>query len=316
MKFLHEISLMAVIVSAISVVGFSSSADANIAQDLTANYNKIVKNCGSSDQPAYLCSGNLVRFTTNNHSYLPWEAPSTSYQNENGVSFMYIRRDVKSRLEFNGQYFGVIYYPPLIRPQTKLQAEFTCAFPVDADTNERVKGCGVNTLDSNTHGNASRSCQEQGIYTAQGWYQHFISVPKASDGTSWTRGIHQCGFNIEQGTANRADMFNEMLKGRDLAVSEGVINGDTFMYYNEIIMKLWPADSNGHIRNAQNLPIQAFFYTTDTKGNSGLEDARFFQKRYYDLNNHIIIPIVKVHQDSTFGKVLYSYNIADQNVNK
>ncbi|CAI3959193.1 hypothetical protein [Commensalibacter communis] len=315
MKFLREISLMAVIISAISI-GSADLAGANVAQDLTANYNKIVKNCGSSDQPAYLCSGNLIRFTTNNHDYLPWEAPPTAYKNENGVSFMFTRRDIKNRLSFNGQYFGVIYYPPLIRPQGKLQAKFSCVFPIDADTNERVKGCGVNAPDSKVHGSESDNCQDQGIYTAQAWYQHFISVPKAADGANWTRGIHQCGFNVAEGTENRADIFNEMLKSRDLAVSEGIVEGDTFMYYNEMIMKLWPADSNGHISNAQDLPIQAFFYTTDSNGNSGLEDARFFQKRYYDLNNHIVIPIVKLYQDSSFKKVSYSYNIAEQSLTK
>lgn len=316
MKLLRVISLMAVIVSGVSI-GITNPADANIAQDLTANYNKIVKNCGSNDKPAYLCSGNLIRFTTNNHAYLPWEAPAASYKNDNGVSFIYTRRDVKTRIEFNGKFFGVVYYPPLIRPQGKLQAEFACAFPIDADTNDRVKGCGVNSLDSEYHGDESGNCQDQGIYTAQAWYQHFISVPKDPYAQqNWPRGLHQCGFNIAKDTADRANIFNEMLKGRNLAIAEGIPDGDTYMYYNELIMKLWPADSNGHISNAQDLPIQAFFYTVDSKGNSGLEDARFFQQRYYDLNNHIIIPIVKITQNSDFSKTYYTYNLTDQQISK
>lgn len=306
MKFLRVISLMAVIAS---VVGYANKADANITQDLTANYNKVVKNCGSDDKPAYLCSGNLIRFTTNDHNYLPWEAPPTSYQKGIGVSFFYTRRDVNTKVVFNGKFFGVIYYPPLIRPQGKLEAKFLCAFPIDGVTADRVNGCGAHPA----YPNDSIPCQDQGIYTADGWYKQFTSIEKEDWGTNWTRATHQCGFDIKVGTANRADIFNQMLQAQKKAkVEEG--EWDTFFNFNELIMNLWVADSKGHISNAQDLPIQAFFYTTDTNGNSGLADARFFQQRYYDLNNHIIIPIVKITQDSSFSKVYYVYNSADQQV--
>lgn len=308
MKFLRVISLMAVIAS---VVGYANKADANIAKDLTANYNKVVKNCGSDDKPAYLCSGNLIRFTTNDHQYLAWEAPPQSYQKGIGASFFYTRRDVNTKVVFNGKFFGIIYYPPLIRPPGKLQAEFLCAFPMDGVTDERVQSCGSHPA----YPSGSIPCQEQGIYTADGWYNQFTSIEKEDWGTNWARATHQCGFNIKEGVANRADIFNQMLQAqKKVKVEEG--EWDTFFNFNELIMKLWMADSNGHISNAQNLPIQAFFYTTDTNGNSGLDDARFFQQRYYDLNNHIIIPIVKITQDNSFSKVYYVYNSADQQVSK
>lgn len=46
-----------------------SNVFANVADDLTANYNNIVNNCGSAGRPAFLCSGAMIRVTSPSIKY-------------------------------------------------------------------------------------------------------------------------------------------------------------------------------------------------------------------------------------------------------
>lgn len=141
-------------------VSLSEKASANVAYDLNTNYNKIVENCGSATRPAFLCSGNLIRFTSTSRNYHTWDPSPTSIQT-GGVSFTYIRQDINVNVIFRDKTSGIIDYPSMLKPYWKGRAEVICIFPTDGWTsNGREGGCGasVNFPDS-------KSCQEQGIET-------------------------------------------------------------------------------------------------------------------------------------------------------
>ncbi|CAI3956310.1 unnamed protein product [Commensalibacter communis] len=294
MKFLRVISLMAVIVSA---AGFVKQADANVAQDLTANYNKIVKNCGASDKPAYLCSGNLIRFTSASTSYHVWDPSYQSYTKK-GIPFMYIRRDIPIDKAFQNKTLGLIYYPSMIVPKGKTGDEARCMFPVDGWTDGRILRCGEHS----TYPTASKACQDQGIDTATSWINHFTSIP--DNGSDRLR--HQCGFDLSNVRTNTANIFNEALKAQQ---SLQAIRGS--YSYNELLINVAPLTVNNLVAEPAKLPIQTFFYMVNDQGQSGLDDARYYQRDYYTQTG-LIVPIVKATLDIKTGKMTYSYSDSDQ----
>ncbi|MDI2112096.1 hypothetical protein [Commensalibacter nepenthis] len=294
MKFIHVISLMTVVVSA---AGFANKADANVAQDLIANYNKIVKNCGSSDKPGYLCSGNLIRFTSPSTSYHVWDPSYQSYIKK-GIPFMYIRRDIPIDKAFQNKTLGLIYYPSMIVPKGKVGDEARCIFPVDGWTDGRVYRCGEHY----TYPTVSKACQDQGINTAASWINHFTSI---ADNSS-DRLRHQCGFDLSSNRTDTANAFNQALNAQKLLQD---IRGS--YSYNEILINVAPLTANNLVAEPAKLPIQTFFYMVNDQGQSGLNDARYYQKDYYQQSG-VIVPIVKANLNIQTGKMTYSYSDSDQ----
>ncbi|OUI77827.1 hypothetical protein HK18_01025 [Commensalibacter intestini] len=300
---LRNVVSVASILGAILSFNLQQEAKANVADDLNTNYNKIVTNCGSSDQPAYECSGNLVRLTSVSQ-YNAWD-PNPHSVALQSVSFTYLRHDIKVELGYNKLLSGIIYYPPMITPADKEVAQIKCAFPMDGWSSSRSDGC-KRPIDNKT-------CQDLGIHTAEGWYQDFMSRPIADS----NRYVNQCGFSMTIKGENIAQDFNENLKiinnifdetmlGADGQLPSYRING-----YNEITIKPFPSNDQSQIINPEKLPIQAFFYVSKD-GNSGLADARYYQQQYYQ-KAHIIVPIVKVNENDP-ANISFSYNPEDRGV--
>lgn len=276
----------------LSGLWLSGLANANVADDLTKNYSNIVENCGTSRRPAFLCSGITLRATSPSRDIHVWDPKPLSIQN-GGMSFSYIRKDVRLKRLVHDRTSGYIVYPSSLRPTGTVQANTLCSFPVDGWTDERTGAgaCGAHK-DYLTN---SGLCQGQGIYTAEAWFKHYESVSEVNS----NRLKHQCGFDVSIGKQQTASIFNESLKAQNL-----VYNGGVSPKQNEIKLASWATDTSGNTLNPESLPIQAFFYTEA----SGLADAQYYQQDYYNITKKLI-PIVKINfpindtQDVTFSYV-------------
>lgn len=301
MKLFNVVSVAALF-GAVFSLGAAQTSSANVADDLNTNYNKIVNNCGSENNPAYECSGNLIRLTGEAVGYHVWD-PSPTSRKTGIVSFTYLRHDIKVDLRFGTYLSGIIYYPTMLRPDWTDKAEVTCAFPIDGFTASRPDGCG--------RPDDRKTCQDLNIHTASSWYQDFMSRSTEGNG----RYFFQCGFAMTANQQNTARDFNENLKLIKQLYDGNMYdtNGNWWAMnkYNEVTIKTWPYNANNQIINPQKLPIQAFFYTVKN-GNSGLTNAQSYQKDYYKTT-HIIVPIVKVNNDDV-ANTSFSYNPEDQGV--
>lgn len=276
---------------------FTTQVYANVADDLTNNYNNTVENCGSGGRPAFLCSGVMIRATKYSVNYNAWD-PSPRSIKQGGVSFSYIRKDAKLTQMILGYNSGIIFYPSSLRPDTKQSPESLCAFPIDGATDGRsgMGGCEAHF----SYPTNSQNCQSQGIYNANTWYANYISIPLVDV----NRRTHQCGFNVSIGTPDSSAIFMESLKAQ-----QKIFGSQLATENNEIVVKTWETDANGKTVSPETLPIQSFFYTDS----AGLVSAKKYQKDYYLLTK-IIVPIVKV----TFPRnnsedVKFSYSDQDQN---
>lgn len=297
---LHYVISVASVLGAVLSFNILSEAKANVADDLNANYNKIINNCGGTDKPSYECSGNIIRLTTRS-TYHVWDPSPTSIKT-GGVSFTYLRKDIKVNIFFQSRTSGILYYPSMLKPSSKKKAEVKCSFPTDGFTsNGRADGCGATPGFS-----GSGPCQDQGIYTADSWYTHFMSVIQNSN----IPYQHQCSFTMSSGTPNTAAIFDENLNAiRKVYRMDN--DGLNHASYNELLVKTWPTDTSGKIANAEQLPIQAFFYMVREK-NSGLEDARYYQQDYFKQTG-ILVPVVQVNAQDP-ANISFSYQDADQQV--
>lgn len=288
MKLFKVMPMATLFVAVLSISGIYQ-ARANTADDLNANYSKIVNNCGSNKRPAFLCSGVMIRFTGYTTDHNAWDPSPGSIQRQ-GVSFTYIRKDIYARLGFEGKSSGIIYYPNMQAPAGKSRPEVTCAFPTDAWTDGRYDSCG--RPDSN------RRCQNvfvgaNPVTTAELWYQNYVSLAPETEGNR--RQQYQCAFDMSVGSldlyaqpANTADLFNENL--RAIRMYPNIGSG-----YNEVIIK--------PLTDAKSMPIQAFFFLSTASGN-GANEAYKMQAAYYKATG-IKIPLVAVAQNKTSGNISF-----------
>ncbi|MCK7226322.1 HvnC protein [Enterobacter asburiae] len=264
----------------------SDSSGPEIATYLNEDYNSTPENCGTNSEPAFLCSGVMIRAALPGAGYHIWD-PSPSAQTTGGISFSYIRADDNS-LEFvHNETSGFIFYPYFYAPDGKdTNINILCSFPLDADTvNRDNNGCGQHS------GNYPKSgaCQSQGITTAQQWYANGTSM----DG--------QCGFDVsDDSTYNTADAFIQTIKARTL------LNENERVEQNEIRLKTWA-------ENMQNtLPVEAFWYTAGDA--TGLANAQYNQEDFfYSTTNHLVVPVIMMTPpSSTSGKYIFTYRDEDQ----
>ncbi|MEH3828173.1 HvnC protein [Enterobacter roggenkampii] len=276
-----------------------------MAQYITSNYKKVVDDCGSSRRPAFLCSGVMLRATNPDTSYRSWD-PSPASVTSGGVSFSYLRADSKfDNLAYN-HLNGFMIYPHSYAPDGKNNdLAILCMFPIDAATNSRTQaGCGAHA----SYSEQSGPCQEQGITTAEQWYNHYIS-------TTGNKHAHQCGFDTKESSQpNSAPPFINAIKAMKLIAAE------SFKEQNELRIATWSTTAAGY---PSNFPIEAFFYVYQQNRagfsraavEKGLTGARHDQQDYFNLTG-IAVPIIRLSlpltsaQDATF-----TYAEADQAIN-
>ncbi|CAI3956151.1 unnamed protein product [Commensalibacter communis] len=297
MRLLNIVSATALF-GAFFSLGAAHTALANVADDLNANYNKIVNDCGDDNKPAYECSGNIIRFTSASPSYHAWD-PSPNALRMQAFSNMYLRKDVSVKLDFEGKLSGIIYYPNMLQPSGKDKSIVSCAFPTDGWTGGRPDGCG--RIDNN------KRCQDMGIYTAREWYDNFMSLtdPTLSVEDKAYRLQYQCSFDMRDGVQNTAVAFSENLKAANM-------NPHAFYSYNELVLKTWSMNEKQITANPERLPIQAFFYKINGNHN-GLVEAQYYQQDYFNTTG-LFVPIVKSNLDDPTN-VSFSYKADDQLIN-
>ncbi|WP_086632619.1 hypothetical protein [Commensalibacter intestini] len=302
MKLRYVVSVASVL-GAILSFHLQQEAKANVADDLNTNYNKVIDNCGSENSPGYLCSGNIVRYANATTNYHAWD-PSPKSIERGGVSFIYLRKDVNYSKQVNttgGQTTGMIFYPPEQKPQTKSNVETSCIFPIDGWSDTRPDGgCGVSTAYPKT----SQRCQEQNIYTAEEWHQHFTN----NDVSGYGIFEHQCAFDVSNCGHNTADAFIQSIKAHNMVYD----TSSAYPQYgsNEVVVKTPATSANGQTTNPEVLPLQAFFYIDTT----GLTEAQKYQQDYYNITGQFV-PVVYMNT-TNFDNISFKYQAADQVVLK
>jgi hypothetical protein len=263
----------------------ATARGAEVATELTTQYKDKRADCGTSNRPAFLCTGVLFRGTTASPAYHSWN-PSPGSQQRGGVSFSFLRADSKFNRLAYGYTNGLIFKPYVLAGTGKLNPEVLCAFPVDAWTDGRVnKGCGAHSQFPSVSG----PCQAQGITTAQQWATHF-NTPSANKNT------HSCGFDVSGNGNGTAVSFTVDLAARAL------IPNESFSQNDELILATW-----AQMENPTPLPIQAFFYLP-----GGLAGAQHDQKDYY-AQAGTVIPIIAMTLPATAANdATFIYREQDQ----
>ncbi|MBC3372889.1 halovibrin HvnA [Pseudomonas sp. SWRI92] len=276
-------------------VEFASASDwrrsgGQVAVELNQRYNDLRDDCGSATRPSFLCSGVMLRAAKGGSNYFAWN-PSPYSQGSGGVSFSFLRKDVKFQGLVYGQRSGYIFYPDLIRDPDTLHVKVLCAFPMDGATNNREKpGCGAYPFTDATQRHQSQRCQTLGITTAEQWVQN-----RDAHG-AW------CGFDVDNRTNNAsARSFAETIRAHNLA---GFFEGN--YAYIELILATWP-----QLNNPASVPIEAFFYTE-----GGLEDAQRDQWAHYIQSGEmVVVPIIRLTLPATpSDDAVFSYIGIEQRI--
>ncbi|MDX7998197.1 hypothetical protein FE394_03040 [Xenorhabdus sp. Reich] len=258
------------------------SSGNQVVANLNHWYNDNKNDCGDEKNPAFLCSGILLRGTIASDNYHSWNLSPFS-QEIGGASFSYLRNDSKLlSLAYNYQN-GFIFRPYLHDSEGKTHPEVLCYFPDDAASGYRDgHRCGATPSLPQ-----SAPCQQQGITTAQQWIQRY-SNNNRNDSV-------QCGFDVKLQTSGNADAFMQGIQARaQLQLAEN----------NEAVLAAWPQD----IPNQ--LPIEAFFYLSESA--SGLKGAQHDQKDFYNSTGKVIT-IIKIKLPSDYRQdATFSYNPTEQ----
>lgn len=246
----------------------------DVARHLTSRYADVRTNCGTDSQPAFLCSGVMIRGTSSNPNYHVWNNSPASIAKA-GVSFSYLRADsTYNKLAYgytNGYIFNAYYYA-----NTPLNPEIFCFFPIDAGTSQRSgNGCGERAGYA-----GSGPCHLQDVTTAAQFWTHY-------NAHSTDRRSYQCGFDV---TDDR-----NSLAGPAFAAGVGamkLMGAESFNEQNEVIVDAWE-DNLG-----KTLPLEAFFYLYGSDGKT------VAQRNQQDLwiTDGILIPIISIRLSRSAGE--------------
>jgi hypothetical protein len=239
-----------------------------VARHLAARYANLDTSCRNNPtDPAFLCSGVMLRGTAYSPEYHSW-VPNPNSPLMGGVSFSFLRADSKFRSLAYSYTHGFIVYPLFDNPSSVVDLEILCGFPMDANSENRVAfGCGANRLNPET----SKPCQAQGITTSAQWLERY-RAPGAGDSTQ-----RQCGFTLETGTANSAAIFMQLID------SMALLGEESMGTQNELIVLSWGATPN-------KVGVEAFFYRG---GTDGLADSQKEQKDFYETV-HVWRPLIRM----------------------
>lgn len=257
-----------------------------VARHLTGRYADTRSNCGQDSQPSFLCSGVMLRGTSNSPDYHVWNNSPASIA-KGGVSFAYLRSDT----DFDHMPFGYnngYIFTSYLHAAGKLHPEVLCSFPIDGWTVSRNKaGCGQYPGYS-----GSDLCHLKGITTATQWWADFNS--HATDRNQW-----QCGFDVQD---NRNGLAGPAFMASVLA-RRSYLGNEGYGQNNELVVRAW-SDNLG-----KTLPLEAFFYV---HGSAGLPVA---QRNQRDLRktDGVLIPIISLRfAPSLTGTATFYYIPSDQ----
>ncbi|WP_259696076.1 halovibrin HvnC [Pseudomonas brassicacearum] len=264
---------------------------------LTTLYNRDFPNCHQSNsQPAFLCSGVTLRITTKDpdNFYKVWD-PSPISLKSGGVSFSYLRTDVRFTRPGPDYHNGFILYPIFGAPPDKIDLDYLCAYPMDAWGWNRslTEVCGP----SQQYPVQSQLCWLAGVTTPQQWLAVW-NLPGA------TPNLRQCGFDVrDERNAYAGPAFYHSLQAKKLLGPTG------FNEHNEVIIKTWVP---GH---PNSFPIMAFFYIAGAPNQTqGLAEAQYNQRDFYNSTNpRILLPIIRLTPAASLSQgASFAYVATDQ----
>jgi hypothetical protein len=263
-------------VSVTSALTRAQMAGPQVVQGLNARFQDTAPCPG--DQADYQCNGVFIRVVDYSPAFRAWN-PSPGAQKLGGVSFSYIRRDLKTVKLQENRTHGLILTEGKRWTAPLLPLEVLCAYPYDGGTATRTgNGCGENKGYA-----GSGHCALRDITTVAQWRSSFTQYPPVE-----ARYDHQCSFGPDKAG------FGLSLQARENPEQENVR-----WQQNEVVIKTWT-------QNAYNLPLEAFFYTSA----AGLEPARNIQRDFYRSTGRFV-PVVRV---TLSGPEVFTYRASDQAV--
>jgi hypothetical protein len=243
-----------------------------VAANLNARYANTTMTC-PDNEPAYKCSGVLLRTTSATPEYHAWNSSPGSVE-RNGVSFSYLRADIYLPILAWSKPQGLILKElsaPAAYPLT-----LRCAWPFDGATYYRSDSCNENSQAPAT----SRPCDEQGITTVEAYLTHFNALANRYAG---------CSLKGEQAPFAVSIQVRALFSAQDQRV------------HNESIIADWPQNI------PEKIPLQAFFYT----GAAGKPSARYFQKDYFEQTAGFL-PVVQLTFNATDNAYTFEFDPQDQ----
>lgn len=294
----RPVSLLA---AAVACIGFSALASADIGTDtaqlLTTMYNDTRADCGSATQPAYLCSGVMLRATTPSVAY-QFYSVSPNAQKIGGISVSYLRRDAKYQHLAFAMTSGFIFDNAADNPEGHVDHQVKCSFPLDGATDSRGDGgCGDYQRDDHVAKVVEGYCDRIGVINAEQWVNRYFDAKgayRASNGMF-------CAFDVRQGQPGSAEAFRQSLRSEALLAARGLkFNGGKFQE-NELILTPWS------IAAPRSPSILASFYVNA----SGLAGARLSQVQWYQATRQVLPAIALALPNSFQEDARFAYQ-ADQ----
>ncbi|VVP72664.1 hypothetical protein PS907_02631 [Pseudomonas fluorescens] len=303
-----RIANMVVVVIVLLCGGWGRAVIAGPAEDvigqeavkvLRDRYNDTRDGCPNA--PGIVCNGVLLRSTVPGPTFRFWGI-SPNAAKKNGLSFSYLRKDIKFDRTIRDDDNGYFVDPPIGNRSNKEDVNILCATPKDSWSDFRnEQGCGIS---ANT-GAVSASCETQGITTGAQWMTKF-----QADGFDNQK---QCGFNLREGRGAAGVTAFKAFVDASKMLSPQPLNQQ-----NEVILAIAdPADVNNRIywndSSPKTLPLRALYFIPDKQGRGqGQLDAQYDQGDYCKYTGEFM-PIVRLtlpkapDQDATF-----TYDPADQ----
>ena len=262
------------------------AAPQDVIRELQQRYDNVARNCNNSpSQPAFLCSGLLLRALHPSTAYLFYQ-PSPLSKANGGISVSYLRRDAnfpKLAYELKS---GVILDNVLLNPKEHYDPHYLCFFVIDGASEHRDnQGCGDSTLTPDAR---EGWCQDAGIFTADAWasdYRH-----KGADHS------RQCAFDVrDQRNAAAGPAFYAGIQAM-ASITE------TYNRQNELRVATWPVDL------PRSPSLLAAFYTEP----DGLVGAQLYQRQWWQATGEHL-PIVHLRLPQARGDTAqFSYQQSDQ----
>ncbi|MCS3511467.1 DUF2599 domain-containing protein [Pseudomonas grimontii] len=272
-----------------AVLGFGSPAIAQYVThdqtgaatvfDMWKRYANTVADCGAPRRPAFLCSGLFLRGTVYSDTYRFWNYGPSSVE---ATAFSWLRKDAKFRQFASDHRHGYVMRAMFDVPTDYIQLEVLCAFPVDAGSHVRTEaGCG----DASNTVEIERSCQAEGITTADAWLEDYRVNRKSHH--------RQCGFDVrpafEPAGAAAFMQFVYAHNFADVLDEHFAVAGAS---NNEVRIKSWPHSDGSRV------PIWAIFWVnkdpvTGAPSMLGKDAAQKDQMAIYQDSGNFI-PIVQI----------------------
>lgn len=273
-----------------------NTAGQQTAERLTRRYHDTRPNCGADSQPAFLCTGIVLRAT---RALPPTEyayAPNAAALKTGSSSFDFLRSDSNNVVMSNNYTSGFIFYPVLQAPADRTRVQVLCYFPLDGNSNARnQQGCG----EYPQYGATSRSCTDQGINTGEQWFERF----KADVNTDGKR----CSFNVRDALNNLAGPnFHQGLRAKRLANA----SYPTVKTPGSLKLENWPLATT---LDAQKIPLEAFFYLGGASELAALTQAKNSQQQYQRISG-IRVPVIRVQLPANVNtNATFTFSPQDQN---